>query len=68
MLSDDRLSAISYLQWEPHGNGLAPIFCLKPLKLVFCNLKDEVPLTFQKIASGQILKGYLSIGTAFDPP
>jgi hypothetical protein len=34
-LTDDWLSAVSYLQQEPHENGYATHFCLKPLKKIF---------------------------------
>jgi hypothetical protein len=34
-------------KWKSH------IFCLKPLKLVYCNLLEEVLLNFQKIPSSQ---------------
>jgi hypothetical protein len=34
-LSDDWLSAISYLQREPHENGKATFFCLNPLNMIF---------------------------------
>ncbi len=54
-LSDDWLSAISYLQREPHENRQATFFCLKPLKKIFGNLKDEVPLNLKKIPSGRTL-------------
>jgi hypothetical protein len=47
-LTDDWLSAISYLQRKPHENGKATFFCLKPLKTIFFNLKDKVTLNFQK--------------------
>ncbi len=43
-LSDDWLSAISYLQREPHGDGYATFFCLK-LLITVLQFKRQVPFT-----------------------
>jgi hypothetical protein len=69
-LTDDWLSAIRYLQREPHENGSATFFCLKPLKMIFFNLKDEFPLNFQKNTQppNTTLISFDWYYSTFDPP